>query len=638
MIYRGCTGSVEQVHPHSYTLIVFLLGIIDTGIGMESVFQTEKAARIFRLLLAAVILISAASCSRRDMRVQSVLASADSLMMTRPQAALDTLLSLDSTVVFSLRGRDRADFALLMTEARYKCYLPVAEDTAVFEAADYYRRKGPDDRYARALTMQGAVLSERRDPEGAMAAYKEAEPIVERGGDLEQLGLLHTRIGSLYQQSFVNDSASVARYRKALECFEKAGLPERTMHAHVTLARMLMVDSVEKAMPHLEKALSMADQYDDRLCALSATDLLCYIHKTENNTAGIINTARKVLSKYGSVPQSPIEESIYKSLLNKVARGYLSRGDADSARYVLRLIHATERVDSMMMFSTYSDIARQEGDMEKFWENQAQGYRTALDILKESYNTRLLESELKADNFRLESELYKRERGIILMALLLVLGTAAATAAFYIIRKVLRGQKNEAARLKDLADKLDRQLAEQTRLAESKISSLNLEKRQEETERKALEQKLAESRPADPALMNFFSLTYTAMRKILGIYDTYQSNPHHLLSKSADIVRKFLTEANSYTNTEIILNSAYPDFLDSLFREFQDLREEDRHLIMLTCLGYPNGAVCAVLNISETNLSTKKSRLAQRMGIGKSLAKYLNERLNTYQREHAERT
>ena len=600
-----------------------------------------KALSAYRpapFLLATLILLSAASCNDRSGRITSALSAADSLMRTNPQAALDTLNGLDSTEIAGMRRRDMTFHTLLLTEAEYKCYLPVAEDTAIFKAVRHYRRRGPEDRLARALTMQGAVLSERGDPEGAMAAYKEAEPIVVRGGELERLGLLNTQIGALYQQSFINDSAAIARYRKALECFEKAELPKHIMHAHVTLARVLMIDSVETALPHLEKAICMAEQYGDRLCALSASDLICHIHQAGDNAAGIIRIVRKALSKYGSHPQNPVEERLYKNLLFNAAEGYISTGDADSAIYVLNLIPVTEQVDSMMMFSTYADIARQEGDMEEFWENRAQGYRTAFEILKERYNTRLLESELKADNFRLESELYKRERGIILLVLFLVLGTAAATAAFYIIRKVLRRQTAEAARLKVLADRLDRQFAEQIREAESKISSLSLEKQQEETERKALEQKLAKSRPADPALMKFFSLTYTAMREISDIYDAHQSNPRHLLPMSADIVRKFLLGTNSYANTEIILNSVYPGFLDALFREFPDLREEDRHLIMLTCLGYPSGAVCAVLDISETNLSTKKSRLAQRMGIGKSLAKYLNERLNSYQKEHAERT
>ena len=79
-------------------------------------------------------------------------------------------------------GGDRADYTLLMSEARYKCRLSVAGDMAVSEATDYYRRKGPDSKLARALMMQGAVLSERGDSEGAMKAYKEAEPVADRVG------------------------------------------------------------------------------------------------------------------------------------------------------------------------------------------------------------------------------------------------------------------------------------------------------------------------------------------------------------------------------------------------------------------------------------------------------------------------
>ena len=139
------------------------------------------------------ILVTALSCSgRRDTQVPQALAAADSLMSTEPQAALDTLMTIDSSDAEKLPRADKAFYTLLRTEAEYKCWLPVAENTAIAEAADYYRRKGPEDRLARALVMQGAVLSERGDAESAMLAYKEAEPLLERSGDLEQLGLLHT--------------------------------------------------------------------------------------------------------------------------------------------------------------------------------------------------------------------------------------------------------------------------------------------------------------------------------------------------------------------------------------------------------------------------------------------------------------
>ena len=139
------------------------------------------------LMLAAIILLSAPSCSDRGGRVSAALAAADSLMMTRPQAALDTLNGIDSTEVRKMSRRDRAFYTILTTEAGYKCYQPVAKDTAISEAVRYYRRRGPENRLARALTMQGAVLYERGDPEGTRAAYKEAEPIVDKNEEKEEL-------------------------------------------------------------------------------------------------------------------------------------------------------------------------------------------------------------------------------------------------------------------------------------------------------------------------------------------------------------------------------------------------------------------------------------------------------------------
>lgn len=65
-------------------------------------------------------------------------------------------------------------------------------------------------------------MQERSEPEQALLAYKEAETVIGRSKNLEQLGLLHTRIGSLYQSSFVDSPSAVYRYREALDCFEKA--------------------------------------------------------------------------------------------------------------------------------------------------------------------------------------------------------------------------------------------------------------------------------------------------------------------------------------------------------------------------------------------------------------------------------
>ena len=127
---------------------------------------------VLTVLAAVLFLPVLISCKDRGTQLRQALAAADSLMKTDPQAALDTLLTIDSADAAGLPRADRALYTLLRTEAGYKCWLPVAGNTtAISEAVDYYRRKGPEDRLARALTMQGAVLTECGDPDGAMLAY-----------------------------------------------------------------------------------------------------------------------------------------------------------------------------------------------------------------------------------------------------------------------------------------------------------------------------------------------------------------------------------------------------------------------------------------------------------------------------------
>ncbi len=142
-----------------------------------------KLSQLFILMavpLSAVLCLSIVSCSDRTSsrsRIQGVLSAADSLMMTDPQAALDTLLTVDSAEVARMRRGVHAFYTLLRTEAEYKCWLPLASDTSIFSAAAYYRRRGPEDMLVRALMMQGAVQYERGESEAAMESYKAAEPL-----------------------------------------------------------------------------------------------------------------------------------------------------------------------------------------------------------------------------------------------------------------------------------------------------------------------------------------------------------------------------------------------------------------------------------------------------------------------------
>ena len=420
-----------------------------------------------KILYLIVLLCSLCSCSGRHVSRYPELAAADSLMMTDPQGALDILSGIDSAEIGRMDREDRAFHTLLMTEAEYKNYLPVAEDTAVSEAVSYYRRRGPEELLARALVMQGAVLSERGEAEGAMLAYKEAEPLVERMGNMEQLGLLHTRIASLYRSSFVNEQAAILRYRKALECFEKAELPERIMSAHLSLSRILMIDSVDKAIPHLEKALSMAEQYDNRLCGLSAFDLLCYVYEPDDDARKILDLIKRAFSQYGEIPQNIAEESLYNDFQYLTIKCYIGLKMADSAQFYCESIKAYSQADSLLIYLLFKEIAELENNSNDILINQSHAHRIELALLEEGYESQLRDSELRYDHSRLEAELYRRDRSILLLTVIFLLSAAAVAAVIFLLRTMLRRQRAEARRFKALADirgkELDRQTAESNR-------------------------------------------------------------------------------------------------------------------------------------------------------------------------------
>ncbi len=512
--------------------------------------------------LLAVLLLSAAACSDRNAQARLAMAAADSLMTADPQAALDTLKTIDSSDAASLPRADRAFYTLLRTEAEYKCYMPVAGNTTKSEAVDYYRRKGPEDRLARALTMQGAVLSESGDPDGAMLAYKEAEPLLEHSGDLEQLGLLHTRIGELYQKSIVNDKNAILRFRQALQCFEKAGLPERIMSSHLSLAGMLLVDSADKAVPHLEKGLSMAEALHDTLNMLSAYSLYAFKEQSTDKFAQIARRAEQLYEEI-SVP-SLIEEDIINSINYCCAELFMDAEKQDSSLLFLNSIRMRDEVDSLSYYTIMARLYEKEDNTKKATECLRAANDITLRILKEGYDSQLIEVEKKYDNDILSEKLkVSRNRIMALTALLLL--AVAVSVIIYLVSKnkarkrelILRNVVNDLQSLRaELLSKQDETTRLHSRLHDTEASMEHL-KKQIETEAKKHNQEAEELKNlresfVSQATSNQELLTLNG--KMLGMTKTladicyiYEGSPN-MPGKVEEAVKSILSDEDTLNN------------------------------------------------------------------------------------------
>lgn len=167
------------------------------------------------------LLLICLSLAGRSAPVDSRLAEADSLLCNgMPEKAFTRLKSVSHG---SLRGRGNcAYYALLYTQAQYKCYEPIRSDSLIDIAVDYYDGSDDYDKRIRSLIYKGAALSDMGDRLEAIDWYKKAEETADTA-DYDNLGYINLRLGYLYSDSYMNNKAHIMKFKKALTLFNKAG-------------------------------------------------------------------------------------------------------------------------------------------------------------------------------------------------------------------------------------------------------------------------------------------------------------------------------------------------------------------------------------------------------------------------------
>ena len=100
--------------------------------------------------------------------------------LERLEAQLDSVPdvvrpALDSISLSTLRGEARALYAILRTQADYKCYAPLTTDTLIRYATKYYNKNRKNYRAAMAWYSLGCVNTELGDDAGAVEAYLQAQ-------------------------------------------------------------------------------------------------------------------------------------------------------------------------------------------------------------------------------------------------------------------------------------------------------------------------------------------------------------------------------------------------------------------------------------------------------------------------------
>ena len=121
------------------------------------------------ITLLSLFIVAFWSCVSRPDEIVTTLQRAESCMEMYPDSAWHLLSGISDPD--DLSDKKRADYVLLLTQARDKNYMDMSVDSSITFAVDYFKKNGNKRKYGKALYYYGRVLQGKRETSRAMKLF-----------------------------------------------------------------------------------------------------------------------------------------------------------------------------------------------------------------------------------------------------------------------------------------------------------------------------------------------------------------------------------------------------------------------------------------------------------------------------------
>ena len=347
------------------------------------------------LLLMAGLVATVTGCRGTRVPDDVRLVAADSLLASAPDSALALVeaLALDSLAT----PGDRAYRDLLLTQARYKCYITATSDSDINRALAYYRaHSGEQEKLTRAYIYKGAVMEELGHPDSAMLYYKHAEATA-APDDYFNLGYVKMRIATLYQDEFTQDTAAINTLKDAIYSFQMVKDTDYLISCYGQLGAICGVNYPDSTEIYLTMAVELARQSD-------SPKQYTYMSKLAGFYFYYAEDYRRAKELAMDVFRNGKELSHEHQFYYYATWCYIKMGLLDSAKLIFNAIPApSEKVDSMNWFKTVAEISRAEKNHINYGDNISQSYDAQMRIIADKQEDKLKLAENEYHKIQIES-------------------------------------------------------------------------------------------------------------------------------------------------------------------------------------------------------------------------------------------
>lgn len=533
--------------------------------------------------LFALLFITMLFIFRPSSNVQQDLLKAEELMIEYPDSCLQVLGEIDNRY---LSGENKALYALLMTQAKFKNRQPVNSDSLINIAVDYYKNRGDSLRKAQSYYYKGRIEENINNPKEALAYYQQALVAASSINNYNLSGLVCYYWGLLLQKKYLFDDA-LPIFQKSLSCSKKDNDTIRQIFVLKEMGKNYSWNKkYAKALDYYNSALklSLLMGNKERIAEICNNLGLLFKHKQEYDSA-IYYVNKSVLLGSDSV---------------LIFSGFLMKGDLftlqhryDSARYYLNKGGKSDNLTSKATYCFLMSVLEEKSGNYKDAFSYSNQYINYIDsVVVSTKEKEIFELQKKYDyslmknkNHKLELEKKNREIAILFFAIILIIAIWGLTHRY----KKIRREKDVLAKasqeqLEQMTDKLVRWEVE-------------LDKFQQKSK-------------ADLAEIREWVLSRNEfIKKIKNLNEMSTSK------KIANAETMRLTDKD-IENLREVMNICFDNFEVRLVERFPKLKDEYVQFCCLLKMKVPISTISILVNIDEASLIKRKYRLKKnQMGL-----------------------
>lgn len=562
--------------------------------------------RLVLWILPLLVCCLIAGCGdNRD--VDSALLRADEMMETMPDSALKVMEAIDPEKVSS--GRQRAEYALLLTQARYKNFIDETDDSLISVATSYYNHEEDIELRLRANFLQARILENANNHTSSIVFALHAEQAALKLGDSLWLARIYELIADIYNDTY-NTPLELENRIKAIGFYKKSG--NRKLHDW-NLIPLIKCYANQQGEENVIKALELLDSVscsnnkleEDR--KLSAALISSYLYPLF-----ITNQHIKLRDMFNSLSELDSGEYVGFDDCILMSRSYILTNQIDSAEFYLQKASELGDSDSLSI------------EMNRFMILKARNlYKDALEkyIVISEIQDSIVEDQLKQSVLSSQSNYHelkaKREHirakkasrrtfwiTFVLIAIIILL-------SLYVTEKIkLKNYKilswvNEVNVLSANLDESllsNRALLKELEDAQNSVAILN----------KKLDEQISDSKVLNSVVKDLFTQHFNTLNMLCNEYmeknDTNIKTKLSIYSSIKSEIDK-MSAKSELMKLEEITNKCNLGVIDRLRAQMPELKESDVVFLMLIFAGLAPRAIALISDISYSNYYTKRRRL-----------------------------